>query len=90
MPRVTLYSKPQCHLCDVVKDVIARVRTRREFDLEIRNILDDPADHQLYKNDIPVVLVDGVEIARHRLSEQRLEWALSGGMANDQAPMTNK
>jgi hypothetical protein len=79
MPRVTLYSKPECHLCDVVKEVISRVRARREFELEIRNILTDPADYERYKNDIPVVMVDGVEIARYRLSEQRLEWALDQG-----------
>jgi glutaredoxin len=76
MQRVTLYSKPECHLCDVVKEVISRVRARREFELEIRNILTDPTDYERYKNDIPVVMVDGVEIARYRLSEQRLEWAL--------------
>jgi glutaredoxin len=79
MPRVTLYSKPECHLCDVVKEVISRVRARREFELEIRNILTDPADYERYKNDIPVVMVDGVEIARYRLSEQRLEWGLDHG-----------
>jgi hypothetical protein len=76
MQRVTLYSKPECHLCHVVKEVISRVRARREFELEIRNILTDPTDYERYKNDIPVVMVDGVEIARYRLSEQRLEWAL--------------
>jgi glutaredoxin len=79
MPRVTLYSKPECHLCDMVKEVISRVRARREFELEIRNILTDPVDHERYKNDIPVVMVDGVEIARYRLSEQRLEWGLNQG-----------
>jgi glutaredoxin len=76
MTRVTLYSKPECHLCDDVKQVIERVRACQPFDLEVRNILDDPADVAKYQTAIPVVLVNGHEIARYRLTEQRLEWGL--------------
>jgi glutaredoxin len=79
MNRVTLYSKPECHLCDGVKDVIARVRERMAFELEVRNIMDDPADFERYQFEIPVVAVNGREIARHRLSEVRLEFALQSG-----------
>jgi hypothetical protein len=77
MKIVTLYSKPGCHLCDVVKQVIGDVARRRRFRLELRNILDDPADLEKYKNAIPVVLVDGVEIARYRLTGHDLETALT-------------
>jgi glutaredoxin len=76
MTRVTLYSKPECHVCDLVKEVIARVQKHREFELEIRNILDDPADFEKFKSEIPVVCVNGNEIARFRLSEERLKYAL--------------
>ncbi|MGA2231606.1 MAG: glutaredoxin family protein [Tepidisphaeraceae bacterium] len=77
MKMVTLYSKPDCHLCDLVKNVIQEVARRRRFRLEIRNILDDPNDLQKYKNAIPVVLVEGEEIARYRLTGHDLEAALS-------------
>ena len=76
MSTVTLFTKPGCHLCDDVKAVIERVQVRKPFVLEIRNILDNPEDHDRYRFDIPVVLVNGQEIARHRLSEVRLDWAL--------------
>lgn len=76
MNRVTLYTRPGCHLCDTVKSVIDRVRERRGFDFEIRNIEDNPADFERYRNDIPVVTVNGTKIARHRLSDVRLEWGL--------------
>jgi glutaredoxin len=76
MNRVTLYSKPGCHLCDRVKEVIEQVRQRRAFELEVRNIETDAADFERYRNDIPVVTVNGNEIARHRLSDVRLEWGL--------------
>jgi glutaredoxin len=77
MKQVTVYSKPECHLCDVVKQVVHEVARRRRFRLEVRNILDDPADLEKYKDAIPVIFVDGVEIARYRLTGHELEAALS-------------
>jgi glutaredoxin len=77
MKMVTVYSKPDCHLCDLVKNVIQEVARRRRFRLEIRNILDDPNDLQKYKNAIPVIMVEGEEIARYRLTAHDLEAALS-------------
>jgi hypothetical protein len=76
MKLVTLYSKPECHLCDVMKQVIQTVALRRRFRLEVRNILDDPADLQKFGLAIPVVCVDGQEIARYRLTAHDLEAAL--------------
>jgi glutaredoxin len=80
MPRrhtVTLYTKPGCHLCEAVEQVIRRVSRRRSFDFVSRNIEADPADYEKYKHDIPVVTVDGVEIARHRMTADQLERALT-------------
>ena len=78
MARVILYTKPGCHLCEAAEQVIAQVRKRRPFDVEIRDILDDPAAYDLYKHDVPVILLAGREIARHRLSAEQLEDALDG------------
>ena len=75
-PRVTLYTKPECGLCDEVKEVIEIVRRRRPFDVELRNILENLDEYEKYKHDIPVILLDGVEIARHRMTEEQLEFAL--------------
>lgn len=76
MRRVTLYTKPGCHLCEAVEQAIAHVRRRQEFELTVRNILDDPADFEKYQHAIPVVLLDGREIARYRMSPAELEIAL--------------
>ena len=78
MKLVTLYSKPGCCLCDGVEQVIADVARRRRFRLEKRNILDHPSDLEKYQDAIPVVTVDGVEIARFRLTAFALEAALAG------------
>ena len=76
MPKVTLYTKPGCHLCDDVLEVIELVRSRRSFNLLIRNILDDVEDYAKYKHAIPVVMVNGQEIGRYRLTESELASAL--------------
>jgi glutaredoxin len=74
--RLTLYTKPQCGLCDEVKDVIDEARARIAFELDVRNILEDAADYDRYKHDIPVVLLNGREIARHRMTLPQLLAAL--------------
>ena len=74
---VILYTKPGCHLCEAVEQVIRKVAARQPFDFIPRNIESDPADFERYKDDIPVVTVDGVEIARHRMTAAQLERALA-------------
>jgi rSAM/selenodomain-associated transferase 1 len=45
--------------------------------LQRRNILENLVDYEKYKHDIPVILVDDVEIARHHLSAEQLESGLA-------------
>jgi rSAM/selenodomain-associated transferase 1 len=83
VPIVTIFTKPQCSLCEEAEEVIEAVRARpgqRMFALVRRNILDRFIDYDRYKHDIPVILVDGVEIARHHLTEQQLESALAASV----------
>jgi hypothetical protein len=65
---VTLYTKPGCHLCEPVAATIEAASRLRRFDFVRRNILDDPAEFDRYKHAIPVVAVNGREVARYRLN----------------------
>jgi glutaredoxin len=76
MTRVTLYTRPGCHLCEQVELVIRDAAIEHPIDLELRNILDDSSAYLLYRYEIPVVMVDGQEIARHTLSHEQLIRAL--------------
>ena len=38
---LTLYSRPNCHLCDVMKAQIDRLRARVALDLQVVNITGD-------------------------------------------------
>lgn len=69
---VTLYTKPGCHLCEPVAETIRRAATERTFQFESRNILDDAPTFDRYRNAIPVVKVNGVEVARFRITFEQL------------------
>jgi hypothetical protein len=60
-----------------MKQVVAQVARRRRFKLQHKNILENQADLEKYQAAIPVILVDGQEIARHRLTAYQLEAALT-------------
>jgi hypothetical protein len=64
---VTLYTKPGCHLCEPAAETIAAAAKVAPFRYESRNILDDPGAFERYQHAIPVVTVNGREVARHRL-----------------------
>lgn len=76
MTRVTLYTKPGCHLCEEVEAVIVAVARRRPFQLTIRNIVEHAEDFDRYQYLIPVVTVEGQEIAQYSLTERQLNEAL--------------
>jgi 4a-hydroxytetrahydrobiopterin dehydratase len=63
MLAVTLYTRPNCHLCEQAKAAIRASGV--PVDLTEVDIDQDPALRELYTNDIPVVFVDGKEAFRH-------------------------
>jgi glutaredoxin len=76
-PRVTLYSRPGCHLCDDARVVIERVcADLGEAYVEV-SIDDDPTLAERFGEEIPVTLVDGRQHDFWRVDEQRLRVALT-------------
>ena len=69
MPRVTLYGKPGCHLCDEARAAVRRVRADQAFDLEEVDISLDPVLHRRYGERIPVLALDGEELFDYYVDE---------------------
>jgi len=67
MPKVTLYTRVGCCLCDEVKQVLAAARTRAPFDLEEVNIDTQPGYRALYNDEVPVVAIDGRKAFKYRV-----------------------
>lgn len=81
-PTVTLLTRPGCHLCDdarsIVRDVVDRLAAEgRPIVLDERSILEDPALHDRWSDDVPVVLIDDRLHARWRVDADALAVALT-------------
>jgi glutaredoxin len=79
LPNVTLYSKPDCPLCDEARGALDRVRRRLPFDLVEIDITTDAALEAVYRERIPVIAVDGEELFDFHVDEQLLERRLAHG-----------
>lgn len=73
MRTVVLYGRDGCCLCDDAREVLLRVRARRPFVLEDRDIEQDEKLLQAYLERIPVVTIDGVEQFELFVDESELE-----------------
>jgi glutaredoxin len=74
--RVTLLTRPGCHLCDAARTVIARVAAELGVGWDERDITASADDLAQYSEMIPVTFVDGVQHDFWRVSEDRLRAAL--------------
>ena len=72
-PSVVLYSRPGCCLCDEAREVLMRVRARRPFRFQERDIDTDDSLLRAYLERIPVVTIDGVEAFELFVDESELE-----------------
>ncbi|GMM95771.1 glutaredoxin family protein [Microbacterium luteum] len=79
MTTITLIGKPECHLCDVAREVVDLVvaESGRDVVIEERSILDDAELYARWWEKIPVVLIDGEFHAHWRVSADRLRAALT-------------
>ncbi len=77
--RVTIYSKPDCHLCDEMKAMVHRVldgdahTSIEEIDISNNFVLLDR-----YGLEIPVLMIDGTKVAKYRVSEAELRQMVGG------------
>jgi hypothetical protein len=80
--RLTLYTKPGCHLCDEMKAVIRRVVGNDSL-LDEVDISTDPALLARYGVEIPVLEIDGRKVAKYRITEEKLKRAVEGGKVHE-------
>jgi glutaredoxin len=70
--RLTLLTRPGCHLCEVAAEVLDRVAARSGETWTEVDISSDPALEDEYGLRIPVVLLDGKEHGYWQVDEARL------------------
>jgi glutaredoxin len=75
-PRVTLYGKPGCHLCDDARQVVARVCEELGEEYVEVDITTDEELARRFAEEIPVTYVDGRQHDFWRVDARRLAHAL--------------
>jgi glutaredoxin len=74
---VSVYSKPDCHLCAEAMAVLRRLQGELGFELHELDITGDERLHWAYFERIPVVALDGEELCEYFVDEpfvrERLE-----------------
>jgi hypothetical protein len=71
-PRLTLVTRPDCHLCDVAKEAIARVAAATGESWRELDVTSDVELEREYGDRVPVTLLDGREHGFWRVEEDRL------------------
>lgn len=76
-PRVRLYGRPGCHLCDVAREVVASVCAELGEEFDEVSVDDDPVLRERFGEEVPVTFVDGRQHDFWRVDPRRLRAALT-------------
>ncbi len=67
-PKVTLYTRAGCCLCDDAKAVLAEARRKADFEYEEIDIDDDAALRAQYNDEVPVIAINGAKAFKYRVN----------------------
>ena len=70
--RLTLITRPGCHLCETAREAIARVAAVAGEEWAELDVTEDLEREREYGDRVPVVLLDGKEHGYWRVEEERL------------------
>lgn len=76
MKVVTLYGKPDCHLCVEAQSALQKLRSELGFELSEVDITLDEALHRTYFERIPVVTLGDEELFEYFVDEDALRQRL--------------
>jgi hypothetical protein len=80
-PQVVLITKADCHLCADARDAVGRVTASLGLEWSEQRVDLLPELRDRYAEEIPVVLVDGIQRDFWKIDEARLERVLQRAMA---------
>lgn len=66
-PRVTLYTRLGCCLCDEARKVLAEARCRAVFDYEEFDIDLDPELRRRYNDEVPVIAINNLKAFKYKV-----------------------
>ena len=75
--QINFYTRAGCHLCENALEVLQDLRGEFKFSLTIVDISDSEDLVARYGNDIPVAVIEGRRIFKHRADRRVLHRLLS-------------
>ena len=67
-PKVTLYTRAGCCLCDDAKRVLSDARRSADFDYEELDIDRDPELRRRYNDEVPVIVINQVKAFKYKVT----------------------
>ena len=81
-PRLTVVQRHDCELCEEMLRELALLGSQRALPpIEVLDVDADPVLKRRHGFDVPVLLLDGSVVCRHRLDRAELERLLGGRRA---------
>ncbi len=68
---VTFYTRKGCHLCDVARDQLERLRGEADFALEFVDIDGDEELRRKFNDEVPVIFINGRKAFKYRVDARR-------------------
>ncbi len=78
-PALALYTRPGCHLCDEMKEVVAPLARELGSVIKEIDISQDPALEAQFGTEIPVLFVNGRKAFKYHVSTGELRRRLRAG-----------
>ncbi|HJT01518.1 MAG TPA: glutaredoxin family protein [Terriglobales bacterium] len=67
---VVLYSRRGCHLCEIVKESLAKLARQTQFTWQEIDVDSDDALRRQFTDEVPVVFIDGKKAFKYRMDER--------------------
>lgn len=67
---VVLYSRKGCHLCEIVKESLAKLARQTQFSWQEIDVDSDEALRRQFTDEVPVVFINGRKAFKYRMNEQ--------------------
>ena len=76
--QVVVYSRKGCHLCEVVKETLAKLERRGGFTWREIDVDSDDQLRRQFTDEVPVVFIDGRKAFKYHVDEREFLRRLSG------------
>jgi len=67
---VVLYSRKGCHLCEIVKESLAKLSRQAEFTWQEIDVDSSETLRRQFTDEVPVVFIDGHKAFKYRMDER--------------------